>query len=100
MAEDHPEFCPVHGDPDDPVMNGWPCPAAVEGDPPEAETCPHFVAMLLRGVGEVEAGNYFEYYTDDDGKRWSQEYRLHQKAGEPRPCWHADDDDDEEPVDG
>lgn len=86
MDSDDPQFCPVHGDPND-SLNGWPCPVAVEGDPPEKKTCPHFEAMLLRNVEDVKAGNYFEMFTGDDGKHWSQEYRLHQRVGEPTRMW-------------
>lgn len=83
---DAPTHCPVHGDPDD-ITRAWACPVATEGDPPEVETCPHFVGMIERALAEFEAGTYTEYYTDDAGQRWRQEYRHHRPVGPPKPRW-------------
>lgn len=75
--------CPVHGDPNGPLRR-WPCPVAEEGDPSGTQTCEHFVAMIQRQVEEVEAGNFFRRWRDDDGRNWSQEYRNHFPVGNPQ----------------
>lgn len=78
------EFCPEHGRPD--PLHAWPCPAAVEGDPPDALTCHHFAAEIDRRLREVTVdGNYFQTFVGPDGQRMTQQYRGHQPFGEPRP---------------
>lgn len=79
---ERPERCPVHGR-DEPGWE-WPCPAAVEGDPPDAETCPYFIEELERRIEEVRGGHYFKIEWLPDGRRVSQEYRDHQPYGEPK----------------
>lgn len=84
-------YCPVHGTPDD-IFTAWPCPMAVEGDPPGTETCPHLVEELERRIKDVvENGNYFQYTeaVSPDGKRirYTQEYRNFRPYGEPKERW-------------
>lgn len=84
-------YCPIHGSPDD-VFTAWPCPMAVEGDPPETESCPHLLKELEQRIKEVvEEGNYFQYNetVTADGKRirWVQEYRAFRPYGERKHEW-------------
>jgi hypothetical protein len=65
-----PDFCPVHGEPNDPLQH-WPCPVALEGDPPDKQTCTYFEAELQRRMDDVAAGNFYELTPcDEDGYRW------------------------------
>lgn len=81
-------FCPVHGHPDD-ELTAWPCPVAIETDPPEKKTCPYLEKELARRVVEVtEEGNYFQLLPNSAGHidmRMVQEYRGHEKYGPPKP---------------
>lgn len=90
---DEPEFCPDHGTPGDP-LNAWPCPAAADGDPPGAETCPHLAEELLRRMAEVMAGNYWRYGRDDGGQRTMIEYRNHEPTGRARAVSLGSDEEE------
>lgn len=76
--------CPDHGTPQD----AWPCPVATEDDPPQEQTCPHFVAELERRVTDVTRnGNFFRLLprSDDSPQMLVQEYRNHRPYGKPQP---------------
>lgn len=92
---DHPDRCPVHST--DEPGHEWPCPMAHEGDPPDAETCPHFVAEIERRIEDIKGGHYFKYEKTLNGWQ-SQEYRNHQPYGEPkfREALFDDSEDEEE----
>jgi hypothetical protein len=80
-----PDFCPVHGVPDDPLRD-WPCPMAYEGDPPDKQSCAHFEAELVRRMNEIAEGNYYELTTyDENGNRWFVGHGT--LAGERKLAW-------------
>jgi hypothetical protein len=84
-----PKYCPDHGVPDDPRMD-WPCPLALEGDPPEKKNCEHFMAEMDRRMADMHAGNFYrlsEY--DENGDRWVVGHgRL---AGVKKKAWSRKD---------
>lgn len=75
-------YCPLHGNPDRPGYE-WPCPVAVEGDPEDAETCPHLVAEMERRSANVAAGNFWRMERDQDGFVLL-EFKAHQPTGVTR----------------
>lgn len=94
MTTTPPNFCPVHGDPDD-VMKAWPCARQVsvrslaqEVDPFGPDLCEHLVTFLARMLQEINVeGNYWRYFKDADGRRWKQQYINHEPHGDPQPRW-------------
>lgn len=79
------DFCPVHGVPNDPLQS-FPCPVALEGDPPDKQTCEHFEAELVRRMEDIGKGDFYELTPyDEDGNRWF--VGCGSLAGERKLAW-------------
>lgn len=78
--------CPDHGNPDNPI-EGWShCLLATEDDP-GTETCHWLMEEMKLRIKEItEDGNYIQLLPWElGGPRMTQEYRNHEKHGEPKP---------------